>query len=119
MRLSHTVLAAVTTLLCACTSACTSPSGADPASEGASRPGLPSPSSSATPLPMWPDPAADPGAPRRGSSLVAGWTEQGHLVVFSAATGEVLAEAAGAAAGEQRDLVVDPWLSRIVLLDEA
>lgn len=54
-------------------------------------------------------------APRKETAVVAGWNGEGDPVLFDTATGSVLAVAAGAGLDGGRDLVVDVWLSRLLV----
>lgn len=54
-------------------------------------------------------------APRKETAAVAGWNGEGDPVLFDTATGSVLAVAPGAGLDGGRDLVVDVWLSRLLV----
>lgn len=54
-------------------------------------------------------------APRKETAVVAGWNGEGDPVLFDTATGSVLAVAPGAGLDGGRDLVVDVWLSRLLV----
>lgn len=62
-----------------------------------------------TGIPDDPQPAAVP--------LAAGWTDAGDPVLFDSATGALIAGAPGGDLGGERDLVVDPWLARLLVFE--
>lgn len=75
-------------------------------------PGLPGPSPSSPP-------GADGGPERNSLNTipVAGWSVAGAPVLFDATTGAVLAAGDEEGPGGARDLVVDPWQSRVLVLE--
>lgn len=49
------------------------------------------------------------------AAVVAGWTDDGEVVLFDADTGAALAVAPGSDLGGERDLAFDPWRSRLIV----
>jgi hypothetical protein len=62
-------------------------------------------------------PRAPGGVRPEPAPVAAGWTDRGAPALFDSGSGAVIAEAPGGGLGGERDLVVDPWQSRIVVLE--
>lgn len=84
------------------------PSSSSSSSSSARAPGRPANA------PPWPGGGIAPDTP---PPLVAGWTSDGEVALFDAATGAVLASAAGGGLSGERDVAFDPWQSRILVFE--
>ena len=90
------------------------PGGSAPSSPSAS---LPPRAPDRRPGPGLGPPTATLDEPAALPPIAAGWSDMGEVVLFDALDGEVLSAAPGADLGGERDLVVDPWLSRLIVFE--
>ena len=122
----RTILSVIPLVLAVSAVACIPLETTEKESASGSPPERPAPSSSPS-APSSTDPGGRPpvtspllggGVAASGETiLVAGWTTDGDVALFDAATGAVVASAAGAGASGERDLAVDPWLSRLLVFE--